>query len=154
MRNKRTVVCDDICEDRSKNRIVGHQVGAIGLLQLHANVLPDLHRRGTFRERLIQGLVGLLGEPGILELLRVEGGAPHGAATRAVHDFASLLILRSSHLIAAVMLIHHADIEDAQVQALQQRREGRVVFEGMRVHVDRRQGGKTRKIDDRTWAGS
>ena len=125
-----------------EHRIVRHQVGAIALLEVHANGLPDFHRDGPFGEGLIQNLDGALREPGLFKILRVEGGAPRRAATRAVQNLARRPVGLSRLVVPATVLNHHTNIEDVEIQTVQEGRESGIIDESVRVSIDGCEGGK------------
>jgi len=149
MRQDRAAVRDDIRKNRTEHRVIRHQVGAIMLFQLHADALVYFHRYRAFRERVIQNFGRLRSEPRFFEILGIESRAPRGTATGAMHNLSGRPVLGRGFLVATIMFVHYANIEDSQVQAPQHRGESRIVLEDVRVHIDRCKSGEPCQIDRR-----
>ena len=146
VRDYRPIAGGNVLIDGLEGRVIGQHIFPCLRLHLHAHDLVNLHRDGSRREVGIEVADRALGESRLFEFVRAEGRAHNGTATRAVDDLEHVTALRLHSLGVRVAIVNYEDVQDAQVQALHQGAERRVVLVKVRVRVNRRHGGKTRDI--------
>src|ERR1700730_3170833 len=141
MRDERFTVGSNIPVNGLEDRIVGHDVFSVRVLQFHAYIFPDLNGYGAARKIVIELLDRLAREAGLLEWKGIERSAQGCMPLAALNEFPGTIDLRLQRTENVVVVCHN-DVEDVQVQAPHHGQEGGVVVEGVGVRIHRLESSK------------
>jgi len=117
-------------------------------------VLGAVGAKPDFDTREIELLDGVLAESWLFEIVGAEGGAKRRSIPSRVNSLKHVAALRFQSLEEGIAIVNHANVQDAQVQALDQVGKRRIVLVKVHVNVNRCQGGKACEIASRRTARS
>jgi hypothetical protein len=123
-------------------RIVGHDVLAAGIFNLHSNVLPYFYRNCSMRKIAVDLLDGVGSEGWAIKLIWIERCAEPNMAMAAPHQRKSFVDLRLQLLAIRQRVIHHQNVLDFQVQTFKHLLKCGIGLKYMNMDVDRMNGSE------------
>ena len=123
--------------DRRKRGIIGKDIMAVGILDLHANVLPDLYRDGSLLEVLVELANRVAGEARIMHLVRIDRCAKDRATAARADKLQSLRPLRREIAFPWALVVDENNVEQVQIQPVEHGVECRIAAANMRMRINR-----------------
>src|ERR1700722_11694452 len=136
MRDQRALVRCDVAIDRRERGVVRHHPFPRLALHLHAHHFIDLHGHGPLGKVIVKLANRPGAEPWLFESVRAEGGAEGHATPRALPDLEHRRPLRLQVPEVGIPVVDHADVNCAQVQALDQGIERRIILVDVNVRIN------------------
>ena len=109
----------DVFVDGIELRVIGHDELAVPIFDLHADVLPDLHRHRTFVKVLIDLLDGVRSKCRTIKLVRIKCRTESHVAAAGAYKRPCILDLRPQFLTVRQRVIHDEDVEQFQIQSFE-----------------------------------